>query len=536
MAEKSTQLSIIIRTVDQATAKIKAINERLDAVTKPTREFKDALKELGEKSGLSGVVEGFKGVGEAVKETLFKFLEIGVVIGETVHLVLELVEHFEDLGKKAERIGVSVDFLAEMRDAAERSGASVESLDAGMQAFTVSLGQARAGTGRMAKFLNLVSPALLKQLKGAKSNEAAFDLLAGAMAKLEDPAKRAALAQKTLGDAALGPLFAKGPKGLAELREHYLKLAGSQKGAAEAAGETHEAMLDLKASTDGVKAALVEGLAPALTVIIKQITEWLQGHREDLKEWAATIGKKLPDAFTAVVGWISKAVDKVTSFVDAVGGLKNVALGAAAIMAGPLIGSILKLSGALLTAISRTAQLAGGMAGIKAPELGGGGGPPGAVAPPGGGGGGTFGSVLRAGALPFAAGIAIQSGLGKLHQALGLDDEGLDDKIRRIQQRHSLVETVRSSALQGIGAAGDAGADAARPDISAHAGLLQAHNDFASQVAAAMAAAMPQIAANNQAKITVDFQNAPRGTRATTDPRSSADVDLSMGYQLGFAP
>ena len=158
-----------------------------------------------------------------------------------------------------------------------------------------NLGQARAGAGRMAKFLGLVSPALLTQVKAAKNNAAAFDLIAGAMAKVKDPAERAALAQMTVGDAALGALLAKGSKGhQGDARDHYLALAGSQEGRGEVGRRgPRRSMLDLKATTDGVKAAIVEGLSPALKVIVDQLTEWFAGHREDVKEWAAQIGEKL---------------------------------------------------------------------------------------------------------------------------------------------------------------------------------------------------------------------------------------------------
>ncbi|HEY6031000.1 MAG TPA: hypothetical protein VIU44_10565, partial [Gaiellaceae bacterium] len=337
MAEgKNTQLSIVIRTVDQATAKIKAINERLDKVTKPTRDFKKALGELAEKSGLSAVAEGFKGVGEAAKESLFKIVEIGAVIGEATHLVFELVEHFEQLGKTAERLGVSVDFLAGMRDAAARTGVPVEALDASLQTFSQNLGQAAAHTGRMYKFLTLVNPAFRDQVVHAKSAAAAFDLVAVALQKETDPMRRAALAQKIFGDSALSPLLAKGAKGIAELREHYLKLAGSQEEAVAKSEEVAESLHDLHATTDGLKAALVEGLAPALKVIVDRLSAWFQGHREDVKRFAEAIGDKLPGAVAKVAEWLERAWEKATAFVDAIGGIKNAAIGVAAILAGPL--------------------------------------------------------------------------------------------------------------------------------------------------------------------------------------------------------
>ena len=44
------------------------------------------------------------------------------------------------------------------------------------------------------------------------------------------------------------------------------------------------------------------------------------------------------------------------------------------------------------------------------------------------------------------------------------------------------------------------------------------------------------LARADQAKITVDIKNAPRGTTVTTDPRSTANVDYSVGHQMGLAP
>ena len=37
-----------------------------------------------------------------------------------------------------------------------------------------------------------------------------------------------------------------------------------------------------------------------------------------------------------------------------------------------------------------------------------------------------------------------------------------------------------------------------------------------------------------EARVTVDFANAPRGTRVSQDSGSTADVDLSVGYQMGL--
>ena len=252
MADKSVALSIVLSTVDKATAGIRAFNARLAAATAPVRELGEKLKGLGEEAGIGKLAEGFKGVGGAVKDLFGKLVVIGGIVAAAAFGLKSLVDEFAALGKTAQRVGTTVDFLAAMRFAASKSGASVEQLDQGLQAFVQNLGQARAGTGRMAAFLGKVSPALLTQLKATQSNEEAFKLLADAMAKVQDPAKRLALAQKTVGDAALAPLLARGSQGLLELQGQYVGLAGSQEQAAASALDTEDSMKNLGAATDGI--------------------------------------------------------------------------------------------------------------------------------------------------------------------------------------------------------------------------------------------------------------------------------------------
>lgn len=505
MADKQTKLSIVIRTVDQATAKINAINARLDAVTKPIRDFKKSLSDMRSKSGLDDVIGGFQGVGNAIAGVLAKVAMIGGVAGAAVAGLFSLVDGFDDLGDKAESMGVSVDFLAQMRYAAESSGAAVESLDSGMQGFSSSLGMARAGTGKLAGFLKLVSPELLKQLKAAKGNEEAFGLLADAMAKIEDPAKRAAFAQKTLGDASLAPLLAKGSKGIKELREEHFKSAGSMEEAAKAAGGTDDALKKLKASTDGVKAALVTGLAPALTIIVQKLATWFTAHRADIAEWAAQIGEKLPGAVQKVVEWIGKAYDKVSAFVERIGGLKTVAIAAAAIIVGPLLASLVSLAGALVTAgtamaglfsSTRVAGFIGMIKNATTSMLGLGA----ATGKAGGGGGGKLGALAGAAgsvALPIAIAVGINEATGG----------SFEDQAR---------------------ARGWKGEDG---DLFGPNGVMRFMKDVSSQAKAATGSA----GRSTETSVKIELANAPPGTRVSTDPKSTGDVDLSVGYQMGFA-
>jgi len=539
MAEKETKLSIVVRTVDKATAKIQEIGKRIDAATRPIRDFRRALGELREKSGLDDVIGGFRGVGGAITGILGKVAMIGGVVSGAVAGLGSLVDEFDNLGDLSERLGVSVDFIAQLRFAAERSGASVEQLDSSLQTFTTNLGRARAGTGRMAAFLKQVSPALLQQLKAAKSNEEAFGLLADAMAKLQDPAKRAALAQMTLGDAALGPLMARGAPGIKVLTDRYAELAGSQEGAAAEAGKVDDSFKDLKAATDGVKAALVQGLGPALKVIVDQLANWFKENRGKIAEWAASLGKKLPGAIMSLVGSFRSALDTVLPIIDAIGGFKTVAIALAAIIVGPLISAVYGLGVALLTTpvgwiVTGIAAIAAGATllvrhwdGIREffvdlwDWIG-----------------AKFGWARDLIMMVIAPIIAVPAMIIEHWDGIKVFFVGLWDGITSVFERAwGIISGIVDKVIGAVTAVTDAIGSVL--ETPAFVDMIErpnapSLNDVLAQSQATIAGMRAQATA---AHVTVDFANAPRGTRVKTDPQNTADVDLSVGYQmLGIGP
>jgi hypothetical protein len=354
----------------------------------------------------------------------------------------------------------------------------------------------------MTSFLKKASPALLKQLKGAKSNEEAFDLLAGAMAKLEDPAKRAALAQATLGKAELGPLFARGPQGIRELRDRYAELAGSQKEAAEKSGEVDDAFKDLKASTDGIKAALVVGLAPALKTVVERLRNWLVDHREDIKEWVVAFGEKLPGAIAKIASGIQRAVIAVREFAGEVVDL---------IDRVDKFFSDKGLEGASFEEL----RSSGGRANARARnELRG----TEAMSPQE--------RAARSQQLLREA-AEITSGEHSQH------DADIAEGKRRAAQALREGRTTMARPLTSAGAVMRAGMDnvsglAQQREITAGVDKITSQAALLELLAQERAAE----AKKSEAKVTIDITGAPRGTRVNADPKSTADVDLSVGYQL----
>jgi hypothetical protein len=491
MADKQVPLSIVLNFVDNATAGVRAFKSRVDAITAPIKQLGGSLSGLAKEAGLHNVIDGFKGVGGAVKDVAEKLAVVGGVAATATAALVHMVGEFDDLGDLADRLGVHVDFLAQLRFAAERSGASVEQLDAGLQTLSQNMGQARAGTGRLLAFLNDVSPALRKQLLATKSNEEAFLLLSDAMAKLPTD-KAAALAQKAVGDSALAPLLKQGAKGIAELMQEYSELAGSQQKAADGAGKVDDGFKRLKASTQGIKAALVTGLTPALEKIVDKLTKWFVDHRADVEKWATQIGDELPGAIQKVLKWVGKAFDKVTDFVDSIGGLDTIVVGAAATIAGPMVTSLVTLGVELVKVTALAAAFTKEMEAANAAQA------PKPV--------GLIGRVLR-------------------------DLPQIDDEDRKMAEHlfpgsfpeFSQGRTPRS-ILQPIL---DEHERLARP-------LLDSSRGLGPLLGQSLQLSGPTVQAEQaQARIQIDISNLPPGSRVKTDPRNTADVDLNTGYQMG---
>ncbi len=531
MADKETRLSIVLRTVDRATAGLRAVNAKIAAITKPMRDFKEALGGLKEESGIDALIGGFKGVGSAIVDLLGKLAMIGGAVGVAIAGLFHLVDGFDELGDKAEILGVDVDFLAQMRAAAEVAGGSVEALDSSFQGFSKSLGQARAGTGRMASFLQKVYPPLLKQLKATKSNEEAFDLLADTMSKLKDPAKRAALAAATGFDPSLVPLLQRGAGGVKELRDEYAKSAGSMKGAVDAAGEVDGAMHELKAATDGVKAALVTGLAPALKQIVQELAAFFSENRERIAEWSKELGKKLPGMIHKFADGFLNAIDVVQGFVERIGGVRTVAIALAAILAGPLVSAVVSLGVALLT--TPVGWVLSGLAAIVA-----------AVALCSDGFKVLIPIITTVGAtLLGMPGVAIVSGIiaaaslvVKYWEPIKAFFAALWDGITDVFEAawgviKGIVDAIVGAVetvVNAVGALTEGVGIERIKELQAQQSAKPAPDPFAQA-----AQSLQAVRSSSEARVTLDFNNLPRSATVRTDPKNTADVDLSVGYQLG---
>lgn len=533
-ASKEFPLSITIRTVDKATSGIKRINDSLERSFKPFSKLSKELGSLHENMGLPQMAAGIRGIGSAVGGLVRGLGMVGAAGGAAVFAFKRMNDEFDDLGDTAERVGVDVDFLAQMRAAAERNGAEVGAMDSSLGSFNKTVGQAKAGTGRFASFLKKTSPVMLRQLKATSSTGEAFDLLANAMKRLDGQTdKQTALAAAAGVDASLIPLLAKGGAGIAEIRKQFEAEAGSMAKAAEEAGKVDAAWHSMKGSLTGVKAALVEGLGPAFRELTERAGRFVSENRDRIAAWAEDFGTKLPGRISMAVDAVTKVVRAVASLVDKLGGAEN----AVKLFVGAWVTfKALQIGANLASVLGGVVKLTTAMHALAAA-------------------GGAAGASNTAAAL----GLGAKAGLLGAALAAGYAIGTLIDKI------FDLSGKLSNLAIDLFGPAGFAESDAAKNDRK-RGGRFKAMSDDelhalrhentpegrgAAQEWASRAAGMSseemarrsrpnlgtydlaQYAEPGAAAVEVTFKNAPPGMRAETSTTGGLELDLTLGYQLG---
>lgn len=287
-----------------------------------------------ERAMLAGrrVGETFNGAGTQIGRSA---RTVGIGIAAASATVIGLTRGVAELGdnsaKTADKLGMNVEALQELRYAAERSGVSSNTLDMAMQRMTRRVSEAARGTGEAKdalKEMGLSAEALTKM-----APEDAIAEISDAMAKVPGEADRVRLAMRLFDSEGVGlvNMLGNGSGALSELRE-AARATGYvlSEDAARGAEKYQDAMLDAKLSMLGLRNTIGAALMPAVTELTETFSSWLQANNADVKEWAEAVGDAAQEVVPIVgevaagFGDVASAVRDATSVVvGAVGGWRN---------------------------------------------------------------------------------------------------------------------------------------------------------------------------------------------------------------------
>jgi hypothetical protein len=542
-------LSLVIRAIDRATGPLKAITESLNTFTKPVNKFRKDWGKFSESAGfarLGAAAGGFSGAlrnigGEAVGLGFKISAMSGVAVAALVTIGRGAVDAGDELAEFSQRAGVTVDWFASMRHAAAQADVSQEDFNGAIDKFNKNLGDISAGKGgAFLKFLEKVSPALAKEIKGAKGTEAAFSIMIDAFTRVKDPAKRAALSAAAFGKSSLqmGQFLGQGSAAIQAQMVEYMRLSGSQEEFANRSSDLDNALRETETAFLGLRSAAGGALFPAVTQLSKAVTGFLVQNRDGLKKWAegaALAIQKWIDGggIPRLVDGVGRLATNVGKAVDFLGGFKGVAIAAALVMSGPLLGAIAALVPAvyglgvalLTTPVGWLALGLGAVAGaiylvtfrwketkaflddfvpVAGKQI----------------------DDWRNGIMALVKVVRILRGELSIGDLVDWDKRPLTAAEKRLGPDAGPLDRFMAWNNTSAGPTGEK--PIVERMVEGAPGLwerFKAWNDMRPTPAAVGAK-------GGESKVKIEIAGAPRGTRVTQDPNSSQPVDLSVGYSM----
>ena len=255
----------------------------------------------------------------------------------------------DQVAKMAKRTGFGVEALSELTFVASQTGTSLEALETGFRRMQRSIYD--AGRGLSTQTDALADLGLeYKDLAGL-APEDQFKLLAEAISRVEDPTRKAALAQALFGRAGtqLLPMMAQGAKGIEALQAEARRLGLTMSAEDAKAAEDFTDALDklwkvVKMGVFRVGAALapiLQELAETITNVAVKLGDWVQRNREIivtvLKVAAAVFAGGIAlVALGTIISGLGSALGALITVVTGVGTVFKLLAGVIAFLLSPI--------------------------------------------------------------------------------------------------------------------------------------------------------------------------------------------------------
>lgn len=216
-----------------------------------------------------------KDASKRIKDFAKPFIGAGKLIGGAlataaaglVATTKMFANYADTVGDAAARTGLSAETLSELGYAAKLSGSSMEDLEKGFRVFQKQL--VSGANADVLKNLGIDAASLKKA-----SPDVQLNTIIAALAKIQDPTQKAALAMQVFGKAGanLVPLLNEGEAGIAKLRAEAQKLGVSLSDEQVAAGQAFNDALDrISLALQGLANRIGAALAPMLTFLADQV-------------------------------------------------------------------------------------------------------------------------------------------------------------------------------------------------------------------------------------------------------------------------
>lgn len=233
-----------------------------------------------------------------------------------------LTSRVEALSNTASRLGTSFEFAQVLEQAALRSGVAVDQLAGGLQRFEVNIAKAREGGNDAAQAFEQLGISQ-EQLRNSDPTDLA-GRVADALAKIEDPAKRAKLATDLLGKSGLEllPAFASIDDAAASMEKFRASISEVDVQRLSSLDDVFDnigiALQGLGTQLLVPFTGLAKGVADAIVETISGITRFIDPILDALTPVFDTLGQLISDYATRWANFAEQAGEYIGSFIEVV--------------------------------------------------------------------------------------------------------------------------------------------------------------------------------------------------------------------------
>ena len=489
-------------TISDSNGQIKTLKENilgigtsLGKVHGELTKFAHSQKWANITSLTANVASGFANIAGSVKNAFvgaYSFMDGFATQGDKV-------------AKTSRLVGLSVKDYQALAFAADRSGVSLETMNASLQRFNVNLGKAKSGDKTALKMFDSLLPKGVNQYASGKDVILA---MADSYTKLST-AQKAFVSQTMFGRGGLqmNELLSGGADAVQALLTQYEDLGGGLTDEGAKNAETFkDELTNMNVVLNSMKITVAGALVPAFTDLFKTIAKYFKGNRGEIQKMFKDFSTKLVDGVKSLLPKLPKILDSlvniagiIASIVDYIGPIKSL-VGVA------LLGSL----GSVVTIVTSLIGLLGGPA------------------------------------VAAIAGVAV--GIASLVSIVKQFHDNWDMLISFIKD--DVWGGFKNSALSAFGVISDAleksvaggvmrGLRAAIKAVPVLGDLAFGDVDFSAadnmvaqnDLSAGMAETVRGTNTTTTNRFAVDFKNMPKGVQVTPPP--AGDFDYSYGYTLG---
>lgn len=313
--------SVIFRGVDAITAPVK----RMQA---STQAFAASASVSFERVGFYSAGLSTKMEGLSSRMASFKSIMAGGIVfmgaKGLYDMAIASARASDEQIKFARRVDISLQSFKELNYAANKSGIATGELTKWFEKLERGMGHLKMNTGELYSFLAANDRALLGNLKKAKNNEQAFDLMVDAVSRVKNPMLRSTLAAAAFGEKAskMTNLLIGGTAGLKKMREEYRKFAGDNATAAMSSEDLIASQIKMNAAFNSVKNAIGFAAIPSLTKVMDSLAEWMAANKKMLKDNISSFIKNIAGAFLFVVKHLDVIIPLTMAYAGALVFLK----------------------------------------------------------------------------------------------------------------------------------------------------------------------------------------------------------------------